>query len=231
MHYDCFKITSLGQTKIYAWTIDEGGSSSEEAEEIVLFDNIIPTITSARITAEEGENGWITSTGEISITAEDNIQGELSGYIYEVYDINNILRKKSNGILKIDTPISVETDGIWKIKINAIDKAGNESLDKIVEVKKDTVEPEFNPEKITVSKTGITSIKVAVRAIDDTSGNPINEGSITYSYFVTELGTSMKIAKGSNTTRRSRNNRISTKQNLLHRYNSKGPSWKRGNNK
>lgn len=73
--------------------------------------------------------------------AEDNPEGILAGYTYEVYNMQNVLQKKSDGIVKITTPITIETDGMWKISIIAVDKAGNTSSPKLVEVYKDTVKP------------------------------------------------------------------------------------------
>ncbi|MCI8519089.1 MAG: hypothetical protein HFJ51_03115, partial [Clostridia bacterium] len=75
----------------------------------MLFDNISPTITKAEIVGAVGANGWITSTGQINITAEDNEGGIIAGYTYEVYILQNVLQKKSDGIVKINTPITIET--------------------------------------------------------------------------------------------------------------------------
>ena len=55
--------------------------------------------------------------------------------------MENVFQKKSNGIIDINKSIAVETDGEWQILIKAVDKAGNESGEKLVEVHKDTVPP------------------------------------------------------------------------------------------
>ncbi|MCI8519344.1 MAG: hypothetical protein HFJ51_04590, partial [Clostridia bacterium] len=49
-----FKIDSLGQTEIYAWTTDGGYYSSEESTENLKFDNISPEVTEAEINGTQG---------------------------------------------------------------------------------------------------------------------------------------------------------------------------------
>ena len=161
-------ISTLGQTEIYAWTTDGVEYSSPESNEDVLFDNISPTITKAEIVGTAGENGWITSTGQINITAEDNVEGIIAGYTYEVYNLQNVLQKKSDGIVKINTPITIETDGMWKIAITAVDKAGNTSSPKLVEVYKDTVKPTVGAP--VVENILERSFRIRVSAGDETSG-------------------------------------------------------------
>ena len=139
-----------------------------EAEEIIKIDNVPPTITSAVIEGTEGENRWIISSGQIRINATDNEGGTVQGYIYEVYNMENILQKKSNGIIDIQKTIPIETDGEWKVIIKAVDEAGNESGEKMVEVHKDTVKPEVDTPVIT-NKTA-SGFRIEVSAGDETSG-------------------------------------------------------------
>ena len=162
-----FTIDTVGTTKIYAWIVNEDKEQSAEAEEIVKFDNVPPTITNAIIEGTEGENRWIISNAEIKIEATDNIGGVVQGYTYEVYDMDNILQKKSNGIIDINRKIPVETDGEWKVIIKAIDEAGNESGEKLVEVHKDTEKPSIDRPSIE-NKTG-TGFTITASAGDETS--------------------------------------------------------------
>ncbi|MCI8519124.1 MAG: hypothetical protein HFJ51_03345, partial [Clostridia bacterium] len=162
-----FKINTLGKTEIYAWSTDGGNYQSEEKNEQVKYDNIAPSVNGVEIEGTKGENGWITSTGEIRITASDNEGGIIAGYTYEVYNMENVLQKKSSGIIKIDTPIPVETDGMWKVAITAVDKAGNTSSPKLVEVYKDTVKPTVGDPII--ENVQERSFKIRISAGDETS--------------------------------------------------------------
>ena len=134
----------FGVTKIYARIVNEEKEQSAEREEIIKIDNVPPTIKNAVIEGTEGENRWIISNAEIKIEAEDNIGGVVQGYTYEVYNMDNVLQKKSNGIIPIERSIPVETDGEWKVIIKAVDEAGNESAEKLVEVHKDTEKPSID---------------------------------------------------------------------------------------
>ena len=121
----------------------------------------------AVIEGTEGNNRWIISNGEIKITAIYNQEGELAGYKYEVYNMSNLLQKKSNTIIPIERKIPIETDGEWKVIIKAVDKAGNESGEKLVEVYKDTVPPRVDtPEISNITGRGF---RITVSAGDATS--------------------------------------------------------------
>ena len=163
-----FTIDTIGQTKVYAWTVNGEGEQSEESEAIIKIDNIPPTITSAIIKGTEGENRWIISNAEIQVQAEDNIEGQVEGYTYEVYNMNNVLQKTSNGVIPISRNIQVETDGEWKILVKVQDKAGNISGEKLVEIHKDTEIPRIDTpiiENITAR-----GFRIRVSAGDVTSG-------------------------------------------------------------
>ena len=73
--------------------------------------------------------------------------------------MDNVLQKKSNGIIKIDTPIPIETDGMWRVAIIAVDKAGNTSSPKLVEVYKDTIKTEKSGYRVAVCDFCGTSFK------------------------------------------------------------------------
>ena len=81
--------------------------------------------------------------------------------------MENVFQKKSNGIIDINKSIAVETDGEWQILIKAVDKAGNESGEKLVEVHKDTVPPTVDtPIVENITEHGL---RIRVSAGDETS--------------------------------------------------------------
>ena len=81
--------------------------------------------------------------------------------------MNNVLQKRSNGVIPIERNIVIETDGEWKVLVKAVDKAGNESGEKLVEVHKDTVPPRVDtPEISNITGRGF---RITVSAGDTTS--------------------------------------------------------------
>ena len=82
--------------------------------------------------------------------------------------MNNVLQKKSNGIIDIEKTIPIETDGEWKVIIKVVDEAGNESEEKMVGVHKDTGLPTVETPVIT-NKTA-SGFRIEVSAGDETSG-------------------------------------------------------------
>ena len=168
LYTGAFTIDTIGTTRIYARTTNGDKEESAEAEEAIKIDNEPPRIVEAVIEGTEGANRWIISSGQIRIKAQDNVGGVVKGYTYEVYNMDNILQKKSNGIIDIEKTIPVETDGEWKIIIKAVDEAGNESAEKMVEVHKDTMPPTVDTPIIS-NITG-NGFRIEASAGDDTSG-------------------------------------------------------------
>ncbi len=70
----------------------------------------------------------------------------------------------------METPIKIETDGQYKIKMLAVDKAGNrQEIPKIIEVHKDTIKPEVGTPIIESSKITATGFEITIAAGDETS--------------------------------------------------------------
>ena len=163
-----FQITETGITNIIAWTEDGNGYQSEEATDVVKFDNVIPVITRADIEGTTGNNGWYKSaTVSIKVEANDP-KGILDGYIYRITTDTDQVIKAETHETDMNKKITITQDGKYKIYIQAIDQAGNKSATRTIEVHKDSTVPTVGAVRIeNVTETGCT---VSVSAGDETSG-------------------------------------------------------------
>lgn len=154
---------------ITAWTEDGQGYQSKETIETIKYDSIEPEITNLTLEATYGSNNWITSIGNIKIQAKDSV-GILNGYEYEVTDIEGKTIKERTYVPEIETPIKIEKDGQYVVKIQVKDQAGNLSKAQTIEVHKDSEKPTVGEPRIETDRTTATSFLITCGAGDDLSG-------------------------------------------------------------
>lgn len=114
--------------------------------------DFIPPATVIEALGSQGSDGWYRSNVELKLSAEDNSSGILKTEYS--FDDGKTVQTYTN-------PISVDAEGITKIKYHSIDQAGNEEEPKGFEVKIDKTLPEisvqFNPSTKLLEATGIDS--------------------------------------------------------------------------
>ena len=185
-------ISKLGRTRITAY-VSDGKNKSEVNSITVKFDNIKPSLT-----VSDPGTGWYKEDINITVSGEDNNSG-INGYKYYINDEEKGTHEKD-----IEKPITISGEGTTKVKVNTIDKAGNESSQQEREVKLDKTGPKFtiNEPIIPEENKTATSFKVLARATDegngiDTSG--LNEYICTITTQL-ENGTTQKVSEQKNKT-------------------------------
>lgn len=143
------EISEPGLTRITAVT-KENGKESKSQTLIIKYDDEEtnkPTLNDLKLEAtygeiiENSEYRWILSEGTIEIEAEDQESG-ITAYQYEVTDIDGeTIIKQETLVEDIGIPIKIQTDGEYVIRVKAIDKAGNQSDSKTINIHKDTEAP------------------------------------------------------------------------------------------
>ena len=181
--YILVPITETGITSITAWTEDGQGYSSEENGLEVKYDNIPPELGEIEKTGIEGTNSWYKSDIDLKINATDlngkdastieEPKATLDGYIYTIQTETETTIIPETHIKNIDQIITTReinsgVDGIYKVKLQAIDQAGNKSAEKEELIKKDTKAPTVETPNITnITAKGFS---LTVSAGDTTSG-------------------------------------------------------------
>lgn len=137
----------------------DGKNKSETSTATVKYDNIIPSIT-----VSDPETGWHKQDVNINVSGEDQNSG-INGYKYYLNDETNGTHEKD-----ITKPIIMSQEGIVKIKIQTVDKAGNLSSLQERTIKLDKTGPVFSTNEIEKTNIRPTSFKLSARATDSLSG-------------------------------------------------------------
>jgi len=113
-----------------------------------LLDFVPPTST-IQSTGIQGSEGWYRSNVNLTLNSQDNA----SGILKTEYSLEG-----GQTVQTYTGPISLENEGITKIKYHSIDNAGNEEVVKEIEIKIDKIAPEisvqFNPSTKLLERTG-----------------------------------------------------------------------------
>lgn len=161
-------IRDIGLTRIVAWVTNEDETkTSEYAYQNIKIDNIAPNNVAIQVI--EGQVGnqvvgqtnqnWYITDVKLKITATDENSG-IAGYEYTVTNTytNKIIINKET-LKGQEKEISIKADGIYKIEIIAIDRAGNRSSTTTTTIYKDSTAPnEFMPTIARESAKGFTII-------------------------------------------------------------------------
>ncbi len=97
-----------------------------------------------------------------------------------------------------------EREGITEITVKTFDKAGNESNTITINIPKDTVKPNFEPNEVTIIERKARTLKVSARAKDPTPSSTVNGAPIVYRCYYQEAGTTAKTEVNPGTTNTSR---------------------------
>ncbi len=139
------------------------------------LDNIAPE-TTANVSGILGNNDWYTTDAEITLTAQDNIDGTGVLKIEYSWDGGTVWNEYS-------APMVLNTDGVKTLSYRATDKAKNIETTKTLEIKSDKTAPGTD---ITLSGTlGPSSwyssnVSVVLNSLDASGGSGIEK--IEYSF-------------------------------------------------
>ncbi len=114
-------------------TVDLTLTSSSTLTGDDLTDTQAP-VTTAALNGSQGANDWHTSDVTLSFTGEDSGAGILKTYYYK--DTDQVLHDA-------DAPITINTEGITKLRYFSIDRAGNMEESKEITIKIDKTAPEL----------------------------------------------------------------------------------------
>ncbi len=131
------------------------------------IDDITPPVTIASVSGTQDLNGWYKSSVTVTLNASD----DNSGILEIKYSING------GPFISYALPIPVVSEGISTVRYYSVDKAGNDEEIKTLEVKIDTIAPEFQIKFDTIQKAllvtssdSISCTSVACTA-NDLAGN------------------------------------------------------------
>ena len=159
-----FEISAEGATKITAWTENEKGNLSNNAETSFTINKSLPSTPTISLSGTEGENGYYISDVGVTISAGD--VADVASIKYKVEGANPIDETESTGTT---ANFDITTDGTSTITAYIINGAGltSETISQVVN--KDTVAPSTST--IVVSgEAGETSVSVTANGADATSG-------------------------------------------------------------
>ncbi len=179
------EIGTTGVTRVIMWTVDEEGYTSEEVIKDIKIDGEAPKVTYEEKSAKEKVGDWYKGDVEIIVKGEDRGSG-IDGYYYKIVGENVSFSEKKN-VGEEGDKIIITKEGITEIKVKVVDKAGNESGEETITIKKDTVAPEFQG-NVEINNEKIDGFTIKALARDEVSGNPANGGNITYKFYITKDG-------------------------------------------
>ena len=159
-----FEIDTEGTTKVTAWTENEKGNLSNNAETSFTINKSLPSTPTISLNGTEGENGYYISDVGITISAGDT--SNVASIKYKVEGANPIAETEQVGTT---ANFDITADGTSTITAYIINSAGLTSEEITQVVNKDTVAP--STATIALSgEAGETSISVTANGQDATSG-------------------------------------------------------------
>ena len=159
-----FEIVTEGTTKVTAWTENEKGNLSNNAETSFTINKSLPSTPTISLSGTEGENGYYITDVGVTISAGD--VADVASIKYKVEGANPIDETESTGTT---ATFDITTDGTSTITAYIVNTAGLTSETITQVVNKDTVAPSTST--IAVSgEAGETSVSVTANGEDATSG-------------------------------------------------------------
>ena len=159
-----FEVSEEGTTAITAWTENEKGNLSNNAETSFTINKSLPSTPTISLNGTEGENGYYVSDVGVTISAGD--AADVASIKYKVEGANPIAETEATGTT---ANFDITQDGTSTITAYIINTAGltSETISQVVN--KDTVKP--STATIALSgEAGETSINVTANGEDATSG-------------------------------------------------------------
>ncbi len=159
-----FEVSEEGTTTITAWTENEKGNLSNNAETSFTINKTAPSTPTISLNGTEGENGYYISDVGVTISAGD--VADVASIKYKVEEANPIDETEATGTT---ANFDITQDGTSTITAYIINTAGltSETISQVVN--KDTVAP--STATIALSgEAGETSINVTATGADATSG-------------------------------------------------------------
>ena len=159
-----FEIDTEGTTKVTAWTENEKGNLSNNAETSFAINKSLPSTPTISLNGTEGENGYYISDVGVTISAGD--AANVASIKYKVEDANPIDETEATGTT---ANFDITADGTSTITAYIINSAGLTSEEITQVVNKDAT----NPSTATIAlsgEAGETSISVTANGEDATSG-------------------------------------------------------------
>lgn len=134
------RITTNTNAQYSFRAVSNAGLVSKVTTRSVLVQKTAPTAATISVDAPTGTNGWHTRKPVISARTQiySPYQAPVS-YETKVYRNNRLISTSVTSDL--DSLPAVDSDGIWKIELTTIDKAGNRTAPSVIEVKYDHTPP------------------------------------------------------------------------------------------
>ena len=159
-----FEVSEEGTTKITAWTENEKGNLSNNAETSFTINKSLPSTPTISLSGTEGESGYYITDVGVTINAGD--ASNVASIKYKVEGANPIEETEATGTT---ANFDITADGTSTITAYIINNAGLTSEEITQEVNKDATVP--STASIALSgEAGETSIAVTANGEDATSG-------------------------------------------------------------
>ena len=159
-----FEVSEEGTTTITAWTENEKGNLSNNAETSFTINKSLPSTPTISLNGTEGENGYYIS--DVGVTISAGAATDVASIKYKVEGANPIAETETTGTT---ANFDITQDGTSTITAYIINNAGLTSEEITQVVNKDTVAP--STATIALSgEAGETSIAVTANGQDATSG-------------------------------------------------------------
>ena len=159
-----FEVSEEGTTKVTAWTENEKGNLSNNAETSFTINKTLPSNPTISLNGTEGEDEYYITDVGVTISAGD--VADVASVKYKVEGANPIAETEVQGTT---ANFDITTDGTSTITAYIINTAGLTSEEITQVVNKDTVAP--STASIALSgEAGETSIAVTANGEDATSG-------------------------------------------------------------
>ena len=194
-----------GTIKIIAFSVDKKGNESENGVLDVLYDNVKPELHWT-ITPNLVGKQWHTSNVEISLATSTDANSLVSGYEWRYaikdpdYDSEIEMTEDGKSAWTVVDTINItkviDKDGIRTLEFKVKDNAGNVSDPIQIEVRRDTEKPTITSAQVPEESKMPRSFQIQVVAEDNLSGDSEREGSLTYSYYISDAGKEVKKAEG-----------------------------------
>ena len=176
-------INTAGTTRILAYAKGNNGKTSETGMLDICYDSTAPVLNKVNLDGDQKDKNpeetdptkkvkyeYFRSNVEVSVKKEDITEKNsgIDGYYYKRDGSSETYVRDLSRVL------DVSKNGITKIEIQVIDKAGNKSDWVSVDVKKD----DKNPSQPTLSQTAQTINSITVKAV----GNDNESGIYAYKF-------------------------------------------------
>ena len=170
-----FEVSEEGTTTIIAWTENEKGNLSNNAETSFTINKTAPSTPTINLNGTEGENGYYIS--DVGVTINAGNTADVASIKYKVEGANPIEETEATGTT---TNFDITQDGTSTITAYIINNAGLTSEEITQEVNKDATVPSTSTIALS-GEAGETSISVTANGADATSG----VGSYVFQYSTT----------------------------------------------